>query len=315
MLLLITLVVLILATTHANIHDSWQRNLNELSKAVNDSPSASDYDSYSFKSTATGNNLHTEHYRGRYKSTNREYSGWFASFNPSYFSFFPAADDGCTRLEDTKTMSTAEWHETCEYATNGAFFSMNGPNDQGSYCIGNLISQGKIIQLPNKDATPAQIGITNNNEVILGMLNENTLTKLKFHDIISGNGWLVRNGMSYVNTTTDIGQPAINHTFVTEKAPRTAVGILKKGANVDGDDYIMALLQVDGVEDLNLGPDLFEFAELAVELGFESLINIDGGGSSVSIHNGEVISRPTCDDTGRVCERRDANIACVKKSK
>ena len=47
---------------------------------------------------------------------------------------------------------------------------------------------------------------------------------------------------------------------------------------------------------------------------FETLINLDGGGSSVSIYDGDVISRPTCDDTGKVCERSDANIVCVKKS-
>ena len=60
-------------------------------------------------------------------------------------------------------------------------------------------------------------------------------------------------------STCDWTQPASDHTFVTEKAPRTAAGWLYSGA--------MALLEVDGIEDMNRGPDLYEFAELAISLG------------------------------------------------
>ena len=60
-----------------------------------------------------------------------------------------------------------------------------------------------------------------------------------------------------MNGTADWSQPALDHDFVTEKAPRTALG-WRRGS--------LALLEVDGVEDLNLGPDLFEFAELAVRV-------------------------------------------------
>ncbi len=41
---------------------------------------------------------------------------------------------------------------------------------------------------------------------------------------------------------------------------------------------IMVLFEIDG-EDINAGPDLFEFAELMVSYGVESAINIDGDGS------------------------------------
>ena len=41
--------------------------------------------------------------------------------------------------------------------------------------------------------------------------------------------------------------------------------------------------------------------------------NLDGGGSSVSVYNGEVISRPTCMDTPFVCERAVTSITCVSQ--
>jgi hypothetical protein len=271
-------------------------------------PTSSDYDTYMFtKAPANGDNdLYTERVTGTYNSTGRAYSGYFASFHPDSFSFYPAIEKGCLKLVDSSKIAAADWHAECEYATNGGFFNMDGLVD-GSYCIGNLISYGTTVQMQNDAANPASVGVTSDGRAVFGNISGPDTESLPLREVLSANGWLVRHGRIYVNETTDWNQPAIDHEFVTEKAPRTAVGWLSGSGK-------MALLQVDGIEDLNLGPDLFEFSELAVNLGFDTLINIDGGGSSVSIQDGEVISRPTCDDTGRVCERKDANIACVRRT-
>ena len=74
----------------------------------------------------------------------------------------------------------------------------------------------------------------------------------------------------------------------------------------------MGLLEIDGEEDINYGPDLFETAEIWVSVGALSAVNIDVGGSSVSVAEGQVISQPTCNDTPEICERAVANIACVR---
>ncbi len=58
--------------------------------------------------------------------------------------------------------------------------------------------------------------------------------------------------------------------------------------------------------------DLFEFSELFVNLGVIQAINLDGGGSSVSVSEGEVISKPTCLDTPEICERQVTSITCVR---
>jgi N-acetylglucosamine-1-phosphodiester alpha-N-acetylglucosaminidase len=98
----------------------------------------------------------------------------------------------------------------------------------------------------------------------------------------------------------------VNSNFVVEKAPRTAVGLFGNGT--------MVLFEVDGEEDIDAGPDLFEMAELLVDLGVVSAVNIDGGGSSVSVHDGTVVSLPTCDDTPTICEREVQSIACVRRN-
>lgn len=293
----------------SRVQDSWRR-LRESGHTTTTEGTDPDFDTYTFTAATAGESsgLATEHVTGSYNSTGRHYSGFMATFHPSFFSFFPAAPDGCTALLHSTKMATADWHSSCEYATNGGFFNMDAPVD-GTYCVGNLISEGKVVQLPyDSSSNPSQVGVTSDGKAVFGNFGKETTSTLGFTELISGNGWLVRNSQSYINSTSDFPQPAADHDFVTEKAPRNAVGWRESEGKGQ-----LALLQVDGVEDFNLGPDLYEFAELAVSLGFQTLINIDGGGSAVSIQDGKVISRPTCDDTGRVCERRDANIACVKK--
>jgi len=125
---------------------------------------------------------------------------------------------------------------------------------------------------------------------------------MPFTSLIQGAGWLVRDGESYVTRSRDLN---VNSTFVTEKAPRTAIGV-----TLDGE---MLILQVDGVESTKEGLDLFEFAEALMDAGARYAMNLDGGGSSVSVYNGKVISRPTCVDLPEpVCERPVTSITCVR---
>lgn len=89
---------------------------------------------------------------------------------------------------------------------------------------------------------------------------------------------------------------------------------------------------MDGEEDILTGLDLYEFSEVLVEFGaWQALVsfqwcglqyilllllllqNLDGGGSSVSVFRGHVISKPTCIDIHVICERSVSSIACMKE--
>jgi exopolysaccharide biosynthesis protein len=193
----------------------------------------------------------------------------------------------------------------CEYSTNGGFFNTNH-SAEGSKCEGNLVSDSYVVQIPTDTSGTkrANLGINNKNEIIIGFMDNTTIDSIVWTQLMTGNGWVVRNGQSYVNSSPDLGGGTSG--FCTEKAPRTAVGMLNNGS--------MILLEIDGEEDISAGPDLHEQAELLVSLGVASAVNIDGGGSSVAVEDGIVIDTPTCKDTPVVCERAVASFACVRKA-
>ena len=246
--------------------------------------------------------LKLSHYSvsGFYASTGRPYSAYVAVFPSDRFAFYPSSrsENGCVELIKTSVASSQNYD--CEYATNGAFFGGYPP----SYCIGNLVSDSKVWQLPTDGSgtNRANFGILSSGQIVTGFLNQTTVNTSSFSQLITGWGWLVRNGISNVRASQDLSFGPDGFTY--EKAPRTAVGAFANGT--------MILLQIDGEEDINAGPDLFETAELLVKLGVESAINIDGGGSSTSVYEGQVVDQPTCHDTPIICERAVASIACVK---
>ena len=281
----------------SNVHSLIQPTRENLNANI-----VTDFDSYDFPQS-TSSELLWYHITGNYTSTNREYSAFVAIFNPSHFAFFPPTTNGC----DTLIKPTESSYNTyaCDYATNGAFFWTDG-NHNGALCKGNLISEGKVWQLPT-DGTGtgrANIGLAQGSKLITGFLDADVISQSNFSNLITGWGWLVRKGESFVAKSADLSfQPG---GFTYQKAPRTSIGHFKNGT--------MILLEIDGEEDIEAGPDLFEVAELLVSLGVESAVNIDGGGSSVAVYKGEVIDKPTCKDTPVVCERAVASIACVKAS-
>lgn len=259
-----------------------------------------DIETYSFtRSMLSGLSWHQ--ITGHYQSTSRDYSAFISTFSASHFAFYPPTKAGCNMLVKPSESSSKLY--SCDYATNGAFFWTDNNHDE-ALCKGNLISDGVVINLPTDGTGTGRVnfGITAQDELISGFVDSDIIAHYNFTNLITGWGWLVRNGESYVSQSKDLSyQPG---GFTYQKAPRTSVGHFKNGT--------MILVVIDGEEDIEAGPDLFEEAELLVMLGVESAINIDGGGSSVAIYKGGVIDKPTCKDTPLVCERAVASIACVK---
>lgn len=133
--------------------------------------------------------------------------------------------------------------------------------------------------------------------------------------------------MSYVSNSSDLPSDPEGFTYIA--APRTAAGYFKNGSMILlqvgaphraalrclAADILYAAAQVDGQEDIEWGPNLFEVAELLVSLGVEGAVNLDGGGSSVSVLHGQYIDLPTSSDVyPEVQERAVASFACVRNS-
>ncbi|MCD7785864.1 MAG: phosphodiester glycosidase family protein [Oscillospiraceae bacterium] len=84
--------------------------------------------------------------------------------------------------------------------------------------------------------------------------------------------------------------------------PRTAIGII--------DDLHYVFVVADGRTDESAGLSLYELAEFMQGLGVETAYNLDGGGSSTMVFNGEVINNPTSSGNS-IKERKVSDIVYI----
>mmetsp|Transcript_12339 Transcript_12339/g.18407 ORF Transcript_12339/g.18407 Transcript_12339/m.18407 type:complete len:280 (+) Transcript_12339:2-841(+) len=198
--------------------------------------------------------------------------------------------DGCGKGLFT-TSDTSKVNK-CKYATNGGPFTMKEPGA----CHGVLVENGIVLENNYDVGVNAQFGVTNKSEWILGRLNDTAeVRSLGVKHALSGFGWLVYNSTNVV--PKDGGKIA----------PRTAIGVDKDGK--------LLLFTIDGCELCvnGKGVTLFQLAEILIhKADAVHAINLDGGGSTTLVKNGDVQNRPTCNDIPIICERKVATIVCLK---
>lgn len=96
--------------------------------------------------------------------------------------------------------------------------------------------------------------------------------------ILSFGPALVMNGGVAVTADEEVGKAKTSN-------PRTAIGILSEG------HYVFVVS--DGRTDESEGLTLYELAEFMQGLGVQTAYNLDGGGSSTMVFNGELVNNPT----------------------
>eukprot|EP01029_Cantina_marsupialis_P016157 TRINITY_DN358_c0_g1_i2.p1 TRINITY_DN358_c0_g1~~TRINITY_DN358_c0_g1_i2.p1 ORF type:complete len:276 (+),score=41.81 TRINITY_DN358_c0_g1_i2:66-893(+) len=256
---------------------------------------ADDFDVFPFpKYEPYTNSFEYKKLSGHYKSNNQKYNGYLAIVNdPKKLHVF-VPEGGCSSLE--KTSKTAK-HYHCAYATNGGFFMGSGSENQ---CVGGLVTNGTVIR-DLTQSTKASFGITVDNKFVFGHIRSDH-AKFKFQDFVQGYGMAIRKGKSNVPYIVDGHNQ--KKSPLKKIAPRTAIGILKNGKPF--------LFQVDGVELFHEGALIKDIAEVMLDFGAYYAIMLDGGGSSVSVKNGSVISHPTCMDAPFKCERKVNTITCIE---
>lgn len=234
--------------------------------------------------------LNASRFSGFYPTSGRPYSATLATFADASRFALALNANGC---KDHATVSSTASAGDCEYATNAGFFDF----PPHAACEGNLYINSSLVQYTS--AVYANFGTTAN-ESFIGYLTAAAAASLSPRYLVSGRGWLLREGRDNVNASGDLDPSS---SFVKEKAPRTGVGIAQNGG--------LLLLTVDGIEGTS-GGDLHEFAALLAELGAWHAINLDGGGSTTSYYNGTVFNQPHCSDTHVVCERAVTTATCVR---
>lgn len=220
-----------------------------------------------------------------------------------------------------------EGASSCTVATNAGFFDI-----KSFKCLGNIVSQGRVVQVSKSHNV--NFGIRNGSFVIgyVGVEESSQKGATEFDTLVSGLVWLVRGGRSYVLDSVapitgagkigdgeDLSIQSNGPNFVNILSARTAIGFDAFGR--------LMMAQVEG-ESFVRGMNLLEFADFLVEIGFESAINLDGGGSATISAFNTLITEPswkctaedkaTVDDdimvseahNYRVCEKKVSSITC-----
>ncbi len=174
-------------------------------------------------------------------------------------------------------------------ATNGGFWKANGDP------AGALKINGEWLGTPVKPRGAIGWSLSNDQVVIDRILtnysSEEQIEVVPFstspddwstlENIVGGAPVLVQNGHIIEDFTLEQTLPS----FLTSSHPRTAVGIKENGTWV--------FVVVDGsAYRLFGGMSIKELAELMLDLGCIKALNLDGGGSSTMVIDGQVINEP-----------------------
>ena len=109
---------------------------------------------------------------------------------------------------------------------------------------------------------------------------------------------LVENGQIAVTENDEVGMAMASN-------PRTAIGTVAKN------HYLFVVS--DGRTSESAGLSLYELANFMKSLGATNVYNLDGGGSSTMVFQGEVVNNPTTNGN-RISERAVSDILYIGKS-
>ncbi|OFV70947.1 phosphodiester glycosidase family protein [Acetobacterium wieringae] len=174
-------------------------------------------------------------------------------------------------------------------AAQNAIFAING--DYYGFRDDGYVLRNGIIYRDSASENEALVidqngnfSIADESDVSMASLSENW-------QVLSFGPALVENGDIMVDSSSEVGQ-------AKESNPRTAIGQISAG------HYLVIVS--DGRTDESEGLSLLQLAQEFKERGCTIAYNLDGGGSSTMVFNGEVVNNPT--DGRSIAEREVSDI-------
>lgn len=160
-----------------------------------------------------------------------------------------------------------------------AILAING-DYYGAQETGYVIRNGKLYR---STAVSGREDLVIYKDGTFGIINESDVTAEQLIakgavQTLSFGPALVENGKVSVDSDDEVGRAMASN-------PRTAIGIKADGT------YIFVVS--DGRTDESEGLSLLQLAEFMKNLGAETAYNLDGGGSSTMVFNGNVVNTPT----------------------
>ena len=187
--------------------------------------------------------------------------------------------------------------KTSEMAVeNGAILAINGDyygSQEKGYVLRNSVLYRDIAERGQEDLVIYEDGsfeiITEDEVTAQELLDRGAVQILSFGPA------LVTGGDVSVTAGEEVGKARSSN-------PRTAIGVI--------DDLHYVFVVSDGRTDESEGLSLYQLAEFMSELGAETAYNLDGGGSSSMVFNGNVINNPTTSGN-RIKERSVSDIVYI----
>ena len=187
--------------------------------------------------------------------------------------------------------------KTSEMAeSNNAVLAINGDYN-GTQESGYVIRNGVLYR---DEAEEGQEDLVIWSDGSFSIINESDVTAEELLEqgamqVLSFGPGLIENGTVTVDEDDEVGKAMSSN-------PRTAIGIIE--------DLHYVFVVSDGRTDESEGLTLLEMAEFMESLGVETAYNLDGGGSSTMVFNGELINNPTTNGN-KVKERGVSDIVYI----
>lgn len=179
---------------------------------------------------------------------------------------------------------------------NGALLAING-DYYGARERGYVI-RGGIIYRSTSGSASEDLAIYRDGTMKIVRESEISAEQLLedgAYDVFSFGPALIENGVIAVSTRYEVSQAMASN-------PRTAIGQI-------GDLHYVFVVS-DGRTSKSSGLTLYELAEFMESLGVRTAYNLDGGGSSTMVYNGEVINNPTSNGR-KITERSVSDIVYI----
>ena len=111
----------------------------------------------------------------------------------------PGTSGGCL-LNQVSTVVNTSKDSGCFVATNAGFFNPFKSQTNYGQCYGDIISNGRFVQ-SSGGIRNAKFGIRKDGTLVVGYLSETEVndTQNPFVQLITGVGWVIRNGSNYLN--------------------------------------------------------------------------------------------------------------------
>lgn len=198
------------------------------------------------------------------------------------------AQDSFGRNVTEKTSSMAE--------RTGAILAING-DYYGSRERGYVMRNAVLYRSSASSGTEALAIMADGSFRVVqeGSASAETLADAGAIQIFSFGPALLMDGEIAVTEEDEVGKAMADN-------PRTAIGVYEPGHYV--------LLVSDGRTKESKGLTLYELAEFLQELGVTTAYNLDGGGSSTMVFQGEIVNNPTTNGR-KITERSVSDIVYI----